>query len=118
MSVSSWAGSSARTCARHVSGGVQGSLARPGDRSYDLGGAGDRAVHRDVPPGNAGKADAYVHGFRAAMLPHWGEHAHVKYADPTVHDYRAAYFGATAHRLAQVRETYDPDAFFTQPQAI
>ena len=61
-------------------------------------------------------ADAYVRGFRAAMLPHWGDHAYVNYADPTISDYRAAYSGANADRLAQVRAAYDPDGFFSQPQ--
>ena len=68
------------------------------------------------PPGTATGADHYVRGFRAAMLPHWGNHAYVNYADPTIRDYRTAYFGANADRLAQVRSTYDPDGFFTQPQ--
>jgi Berberine and berberine like len=68
------------------------------------------------PPGTGAAADAYVHGFRAAMLPHWGDHAYVNYADPTIADYRSAYFGPNADRLAQARATYDPDGFFTQPQ--
>ena len=70
------------------------------------------------PPGNASAADRYVRGFRAAMVPHWGEHAYVNYADPTIDDYLAAYFGANADRLAQVRTQYDPDGFFTQPQGF
>jgi hypothetical protein len=68
------------------------------------------------PSGNAKGADAYVRGFRAAMLPHWGNHAYVNYADPSIEDDQAAYFGANADRLAQARTTYDPDGFFTQPQ--
>ena len=68
------------------------------------------------PPGRPGAADAFVHDFRAAMLPHWGNHAYVNYADATIEDYRAAYFGDNADRLAQARTTYDPDGFFTQPQ--
>ena len=61
-------------------------------------------------------ADAYVRGFRAAMVPHWGRHAYVNYADPTIRDHRSAYFGANAARLSDVKRRYDPDAFFTQPQ--
>jgi hypothetical protein len=68
------------------------------------------------PSGDARSADAFVHGFRGAMLPHWGNHAYVNYADPTIDDAQAAYFGANADRLAQARTTYDPDGFFTQPQ--
>jgi FAD/FMN-containing dehydrogenase len=68
------------------------------------------------PPGTPTKADSYVRGFRAAMVPHWGNHAYVNYSDPTIKRYKQAYFGANAARLAQVRAAYDPHRFFTQPQ--
>jgi FAD/FMN-containing dehydrogenase len=70
------------------------------------------------PPGTGSDADDYVHGFRAAMLPHWGNHAYVNYADAAIEDYRSAYYGANADRLVQARTTYDPDGFFTQPQDL
>jgi FAD/FMN-containing dehydrogenase len=97
-----------------------------GGRVRDLAPGETAFVHREAlatvqytatfPPGRASAADGYVHGFRAAMVPHWGEHAYVNYADPTIRDYLTAYFGANADRLAQVRAQYDPDGFFTQPQ--
>ncbi|MBB3044983.1 FAD-binding protein [Nocardioides soli] len=97
-------------------GGKAGEVA-PGDTAF---------VHRTAlatvqytatfPPGKPGDADAFVRGFRDAMLPHWGNHAYVNYADATLKDYRTAYFGDNADRLAQARATYDPDGFFTQPQ--
>lgn len=97
-----------------------------GGRVRDLSPDESAFVHRDAlatvqytatfPPGDAAGADAYVHGFRDAMLPHWGNHAYVNYADATITDYRSAYFGANADRLARTRATYDPDGFFTQPQ--
>jgi FAD/FMN-containing dehydrogenase len=97
-----------------------------GGRVRDLAAADTAFVHRAAlatvqytatfPPGDAGAADDYVHGFREAMLPHWGNHAYVNYADATIDDFRSAYFGANADRLAQVRAQYDPDGFFTQPQ--
>ena len=68
------------------------------------------------PPGTPKAADAYVRGFRAAMLPHWDNHAYVNYADASITGYQAAYFGDNASRLAKARSTYDPDGFFTQPQ--
>jgi len=99
-----------------------------GGKVRDLAPDATAFVHRDAlatvqytatfPPGTATDADAYVHDFRAAMLPHWGNHAYVNYADPTIEDYQAAYFGANADRLAQARTTYDPDGFFTQPQDL
>lgn len=97
-----------------------------GGRVRDLAPDATAFVHRQAlatvqytatfPSGTAKAADAYVRGFRAAMLPHWGDHAYVNYADPTIPDYRAAYSGANADRLAQVRTAYDPDDFFSQPQ--
>lgn len=92
----------------------------------DVEAAGTAFVHRDAlatvqytatyPSGPAGPADDFVRGFRAAMVPHWGEHAYVNYADPSLTDPARAYFGANAARLAAVRSSYDPDGFFTQPQ--
>ncbi|RNL75492.1 FAD-binding oxidoreductase [Nocardioides marmorisolisilvae] len=64
----------------------------------------------------ASAADTFVRGFRSAMTPYWENHAYVNYADAKLADPLAAYFGANATRLAQVRRTYDPHRFFTQPQ--
>jgi FAD/FMN-containing dehydrogenase len=98
-----------------------------GGKVRDLGPGDTAFVHRDALmtvqytatfTGNAGaSADAFVHGFRSAMTPYWGNHAYVNYSDPTLRDAQTAYFGANAARLAQVRATYDPDRFFTQPQS-
>jgi hypothetical protein len=97
-----------------------------GGRVRDVDPGATAFVHRQAlatvqytatyPPGTPSKADAFVRGFRQAMLTHWGNHAYVNYSDPTLADYRTAYFGANATRLAQVRAAYDPDGFFTQPQ--
>jgi FAD/FMN-containing dehydrogenase len=66
--------------------------------------------------GPATAATAYVRGFRSAMTSSWGTGAYVNYADSSIADYQQAYFGSNAARLAQVRKTYDPAGFFTQPQ--
>jgi FAD/FMN-containing dehydrogenase len=66
--------------------------------------------------GPATPAVTYVRAFRSAMTPTWGNGAYVNYADASLTDYRTAYFGANAGRLAQARATYDPQHFFTQPQ--
>ena len=42
--------------------------------------------------GSPSTADSYVRGFRAAMVPHWGRHAYVNYADAAILDHRAAFF--------------------------
>jgi hypothetical protein len=51
-------------------------------------------------------------------VPSWGNGAYVNYADASLPHYLSAYFGANAARLTQVRQSYDPDHFFTQPQEI
>jgi hypothetical protein len=99
-----------------------------GGRVRDLAPGDTAFVHREAlatvqytatfPPGDATTADGYVRGFRAAMVPHWGNTAYVNYADPTLRDPGQAYFGANADRLARVRERYDPDRFFAQPQGL
>jgi len=66
--------------------------------------------------GAAATAGNFVHGFRKAMTPSWGDAAYVNYIDDTISDYKSAYWGKNASRLATVRQTYDPHGFFTQPQ--
>jgi FAD/FMN-containing dehydrogenase len=97
-------------------GGRVGALT-PGDTAF---------VHREAlatvqytavhAAGDRAAALGFVRGARAAMVPSWGEHAYVNYADDALRHYRAAYFGANASRLADVAARWDPDGFFTQPQ--
>jgi FAD/FMN-containing dehydrogenase len=61
--------------------------------------------------------DAYVRGFRAAMTPHWGDHAYVNYADASLSDPDAAYYGDNLPKLRSIKKKYDPTGFFTQPQS-
>ena len=60
--------------------------------------------------------DAYVRGFRNAMVPYWGDSAYVNYADASLSDPAASYFSGNAQRLATVRRKWDPDSMFSQPQ--
>ena len=60
--------------------------------------------------------DAFVRGFRAAMTPHWGDHAYVNYADGALADPGTAYFGDNLARLRQLKKTVDPNGLFAQPQ--
>jgi hypothetical protein len=66
---------------------------------------------------NPAPLDAYVRGFRAAMVPYLGDGAYVNYSDSTLADPLTSYFGANAARLKGVRAKYDPRGVFTQPQA-
>jgi hypothetical protein len=40
------------------------------------------------------------------------------FPDPTLHDWRRAYYGANYDRLVRVKREYDPTGFFRYPQAI
>jgi len=65
-----------------------------------------------------GPIDAYVRGFRAAMTPHWGDHAYVNYVDASLSDPDIAYYGDNLPKLRAIKKTYDPTGFFTQPQSF
>jgi hypothetical protein len=92
----------------------------------DIGGADTAFGHRGAlatvqytatyDAGPATRATSYVRGFRTAMTPTWGNRAYVNYADSSLTNYRHDYFDGNAARLAQVRTSYDPHHFFTQPQ--
>jgi FAD/FMN-containing dehydrogenase len=61
---------------------------------------------------------AWLHGFRAAMTPFVGNAAYVNYADASLHDWQAAYYGRNYPRLQKVKQSYDPDNVFHFPQSI
>jgi berberine-like enzyme len=42
----------------------------------------------------------------------------VNYIDPDLGNWRNAYYGANAARLAEVKSTYDPDRLFRLPQGV
>ncbi len=44
--------------------------------------------------------------------------AYQNYTDPALEDWRRAYYGEAASRLAAVKKKYDPERFFTFPQAL
>ena len=61
--------------------------------------------------------DAYVRGFRAAMVPYWGDGAYVNYADSTLENPAGSYFVGNAPRLKSIQAKFDPHHVFTQPQS-
>ncbi|MER6126676.1 FAD-binding oxidoreductase [Streptomyces sp. NPDC001795] len=46
------------------------------------------------------------------------EHAYQNFPDPTLKDWRRAYYGTNYPRLVRVKRKYDPTGFFNYPQAI
>ncbi|NBM17344.1 FAD-binding oxidoreductase [Streptomyces sp. GC420] len=67
-------------------------------------------------PGTAGTA--WLAATHDAMRRHASGAAYQNYTDPALTDWRTAYYGANAPRLAVVKRKYDPDRFFTFPQAL
>ncbi|MGW7265765.1 FAD-binding oxidoreductase [Streptomyces sp. NPDC054842] len=53
-----------------------------------------------------------------AMARHASGAAYQNYTDPTLTDWRTAYYGDAAPRLTALKKQYDPDRFFTFPQAL
>ncbi|MCC9306564.1 FAD-binding oxidoreductase [Kitasatospora sp. RB6PN24] len=71
------------------------------------------------PPG---LADANVHWleeFYGGIFPGGPpRHSYQNFPDPTLEDWRRAYYGANYDRLVRVKRAYDPTGFFDYPQAI
>jgi FAD/FMN-containing dehydrogenase len=53
-----------------------------------------------------------------AMKPYASGAAYQNYTDPTLTNWRKAYYGDAAAKLATVKKQYDPNRFFTYPQAL
>ena len=98
-------------------GGAVGDLG-PGDTAFPHRGAIMTVQYTATFPDGTDPAplDAYVRGFREAMVPSWAEAAYINYADAGIRNPAMAYFGDNAARLAQVKRAYDPDNLFAQPQ--
>ncbi|MGW2522494.1 FAD-binding oxidoreductase [Streptomyces sp. NPDC001617] len=69
--------------------------------------------------GTAGTtAQSWLTKTHNAMRPYASGAAYQNYTDPTLTNWRKAYYGDAASRLAQVKKQYDPNRFFTYPQAL
>lgn len=53
-----------------------------------------------------------------AMKPYASGAAYQNYTDPTLTNWRKAYYGDAASRLEALKKQYDPKGFFTFPQAL
>ncbi|MBD0840455.1 FAD-binding oxidoreductase [Streptomyces sp. TRM68416] len=53
-----------------------------------------------------------------AMKPYASGAAYQNYTDPSLKNWRKAYYGDAAPRLAKLKKQYDPTGFFTFPQAL
>ncbi|MFD3382172.1 MULTISPECIES: FAD-binding oxidoreductase [unclassified Streptomyces] len=53
-----------------------------------------------------------------AMKPHASGAAYQNYTDPTLPNWRQAYYGEAAPRLKTLKRKYDPETFFKFPQSL
>ncbi|MGK5632536.1 BBE domain-containing protein, partial [Streptomyces sp. URMC 123] len=71
------------------------------------------------PRSGSGRAHtAWLGAVHRAMRPHVSGAAYQNYADPWLTDWRRAYYGGAAHRLARLKRRYDPERLFDFPQAL
>ncbi|MFJ2608006.1 MULTISPECIES: FAD-binding oxidoreductase [unclassified Streptomyces] len=61
---------------------------------------------------------SWLSGAHTAMKPYASGAAYQNYIDPTLTDWRKAYYGDAATRLTRLKKQYDPTAFFTYPQSL
>ncbi len=68
-------------------------------------------------PGTSGTtAQNWLASAHRAMRPYASGAAYQNYTDPTLTDWRRAYYADAAPRLAKLKRQYDPDRVFTTPQ--
>jgi FAD/FMN-containing dehydrogenase len=119
---------------------ISGAPGGSGGIAFDaLGGAVNRVapsatafVHRDAlfgaqytttwPVGSASaevaRQYAWQQSFWQSMRPYASGQAYQNYIDPSLTNWRQAYYGANYTRLTQVKAAYDPHRLFNFPQAV
>ncbi|MEE1810298.1 FAD-binding oxidoreductase [Streptomyces sp. BE133] len=70
-------------------------------------------------PGTTGSTQQdWLKNTHAAMRRYASGAAYQNYTDPTLTDWRRAYYGSAADRLTQLKKQYDPGRLFAFPQAL
>ncbi|MFF3172383.1 FAD-binding oxidoreductase [Streptomyces sp. NPDC057900] len=70
-------------------------------------------------PGTSGSPQQkWLKDTHSALRRYASGAAYQNYADPALKDWRNAYYGTAAARLAEVKKRYDPDGVFTFPQSL
>ncbi|MFF1285219.1 FAD-binding oxidoreductase [Streptomyces sp. NPDC058299] len=65
-----------------------------------------------------GTARSWLTSAHTAMKPYASGAAYQNYTDPTLKDWKTAYYGDAATRLAKVKKQYDPQRFFSYAQGL
>ncbi|MFF3503501.1 FAD-binding oxidoreductase [Streptomyces sp. NPDC003247] len=63
-------------------------------------------------------ARSWLASAHAAMKPYASGAAYQNYADPTLTNWKQAYYGDALPRLTRLKRQYDPEGFFTYPQGL
>jgi FAD/FMN-containing dehydrogenase len=63
-------------------------------------------------------AQSWLASAHKAMKPHASGAAYQNYADPTLANWKKAYYGDALPRLTRLKKQYDPKGFFTYPQGL
>ncbi|MFD7409053.1 FAD-binding oxidoreductase [Streptomyces sp. NPDC059866] len=63
-------------------------------------------------------AQSWLTSAHRSMRPYASGAAYQNYTDPTLTNWRKAYYGDAATRLTQLKRIYDPNRVFTYPQAL
>ncbi|MGW2443770.1 FAD-binding oxidoreductase [Streptomyces sp. NPDC001675] len=67
---------------------------------------------------SGGTAQSWLTSAHRAMAPHASGAAYQNYTDPTLTNWRKAYYGDAATRLSAVKKQYDPERFFSYAQGL
>ncbi|MES4886412.1 FAD-binding oxidoreductase [Streptomyces sp. NPDC096012] len=67
---------------------------------------------------SGGTAQSWLTSAHNAMKPYASGAAYQNYTDPTLTNWRTAYYGDAAARLAEVKKQYDPQRFFSYAQGL
>ncbi|MGK3205110.1 FAD-binding oxidoreductase [Amycolatopsis sp. MEPSY49] len=74
-------------------------------------------TERDAPGVVAANLD-WLHALHAETGEFAPDASYVNFTDPDLEDWRGAYYGPNAARLAEVKHRYDPGRFFSSPQEL
>ena len=67
--------------------------------------------------GDGRRADSWLGDTQGQLAP-YSHGAYQNYIDPTLTDWKAAYYGSNLPRLVDVKRSYDPDDVFHFAQSI
>ncbi|MBC9719156.1 FAD-binding oxidoreductase [Streptomyces sp. TRM66268-LWL] len=68
--------------------------------------------------GSASPAKSWLDTTQKSLRPFTSGWAYQNYTDPTLKNWREAYYGPAADRLTRLKHEWDPDRVFTFPQAL